>query len=110
MSADIPMIPFIDLKAQQARIRPQIDEAIRKVLDSGQYIMGPEVAELETELAKYSGAKYALACSSGTSALVLAMMVLGLKPNDAVFVPSFTFIATAEAVLLAGGRFEKGNH
>ncbi len=103
MSANTPSVPFIDLKAQQARIRPQIDEAIRRVLDSGQYIMGPAVEELETKLAEYTGAKYALTCSSGTSALVLAMMVLGVRPGDAVFVPSFTFIATAEAVLLAGG-------
>ena len=103
MSTNITSIPFIDLKAQQEKIRPQIDAAIQKVLDSGQYIMGPAVEELEMNLAKYTGAKYALTCSSGTSALVLAMMVLGLKPKDAVFVPSFTFIATAEAVLLAGG-------
>lgn len=95
-------IPFIDLQAQQNTIREKIDAAIAKVLDSGHYIMGEEIAELEQRLADYSGVKYALSCSSGTSALVLCLMALGVQKNDAVFVPSFTFIATAEAVLLAG--------
>ena len=103
MTQNNPSIPFIDLAAQQKFLRPQIDAAIAKVLDSGHYIMGQEVTDLETKLAEFTGAKHALVCSSGTSALVLAMMVLGVKKGDAVFVPTFTFIATAEAVILAGG-------
>jgi len=103
MTQNNPSIPFIDLAAQQKLLRPQIDAAIAKVLDSGHYIMGQEVTDLETKLAEFTGAKHALVCSSGTSALVLAMMVLGVKKGDAVFVPTFTFIATAEAVILAGG-------
>ncbi len=103
MTQNNPNIPFIDLAAQQKLLRPQIDAAIAKVLDSGHYIMGQEVTDLEAKLAEFTGAKHALVCSSGTSALVLAMMVLGVKKGDAVFVPTFTFIATAEAVILAGG-------
>ena len=103
MTQNNPSIPFIDLAAQQKLLRPQIDAAIAKVLDSGHYIMGQEVTDLEAKLAEFTGAKHALVCSSGTSALVLAMMVLGVKKGDAVFVPTFTFIATAEAVILAGG-------
>ena len=103
MTQNNPSIPFIDLAAQQKFLRPQIDAAIAKVLDSGHYIMGQEVTDLEAKLAEFTGAKHALVCSSGTSALVLAMMVLGVKKGDAVFVPTFTFIATAEAVILAGG-------
>lgn len=103
MTQNNSSIPFIDLAAQQKLLRPQIDAAIAKVLDSGHYIMGQEVTDLETKLAEFTGAKHALVCSSGTSALVLAMMVLGVKKGDAVFVPTFTFIATAEAVILAGG-------
>lgn len=95
-------IPFIDLKAQQAVIRTKLDTAIAKVLDSGMYIMGSEISELEARLADFSGAKYVLSCSSGTSALYLCLMAIGVNKNDAVFVPSFTFIATAESVLLAG--------
>ena len=103
MTQNNPSIPFIDLAAQQKFLRPKIDAAIAKVLDSGHYIMGQEVTDLEAKLAEFTGAKHALVCSSGTSALVLAMMVLGVKKGDAVFVPTFTFIATAEAVILAGG-------
>ncbi len=103
MTQNNPNIPFIDLAAQQKLLRPQIEAAISKVLDSGHYIMGQEVTDLEAKLAEFTGAKHALVCSSGTSALVLAMMVLGVKKGDAVFVPTFTFIATAEAVILAGG-------
>ena len=95
-------IPFIDLAAQQKCIRPQLDEAIAKVLDSGQYIMGKPVAELEEKLASFAGTKYAVSCASGTCALVLCLLAQHIKANDAVFVPSFTFIATAESVLLAG--------
>ncbi len=95
-------IPFIDLAAQQARIRPEIERRIRGVLDHGQYIMGPEVAELERGLAVFTGAKHAIAVSSGTDALLVAVMALGIGRGDAVFVPAFTFPATAEAIVVAG--------
>ncbi len=95
-------IPFIDLAAQQARIRPEIEQRIRAVLDHGQYIMGPEVAELERKLAAFAGAKHALGVSSGTDALLVAVMALGIGRGDAVFVPAFTFPATAEAIVVAG--------
>lgn len=95
-------IQLIDLAAQQARLRPEIDAAIARVLDHGAYIMGPEVAELERQLAAFCGVKYALACANGTDALLLALMALGVRPNDAVFCPSFTFAATAEVIPLLG--------
>jgi dTDP-4-amino-4,6-dideoxygalactose transaminase len=93
---------FIDLKAQQDQIRPLLDQAIKTVLDHGQYIMGPEIQTLEDNLADYCGAKFCLSCSSGTDALVLALMAKNIGPGDAVFVPSFTFAATAEVVVLLG--------
>ncbi|MBS1838930.1 MAG: DegT/DnrJ/EryC1/StrS aminotransferase family protein, partial [Actinobacteria bacterium] len=93
---------FIDLPAQQARLRPEIDRAIARVLDHGRYIMGPEVAELESALAEFSGAPHAISCASGTDALVMALMALGVGAGDAVFVPTFTFAATAEAVAALG--------
>lgn len=95
-------LPFIDLKSQQARIRPQIDQAFKRILDHGAYIMGPEVYELEGELAKFCGARHALTCSNGTDALALVLMALEVKPGDAVFVPTFTFAATAEVVAWMG--------
>src|SRR5512132_537034 len=95
-------IALIDLAEQQARIRQGLDTAIARVLDHGSYIMGPEVAELERALAAFCGAKHAITCASGTDALVLALMAKGLRPGDAVIVPSYTFCATAEAVCLLG--------
>ncbi len=95
-------IRFIDLPAQQQRIRAAIDQRIQKVLDHGQYIMGPEVAELEKGLAAYAGVKHALVCASGTDALLMALMAYGVKPGDAVITTAFTFIATAEVVSLLG--------
>ena len=97
-------IPFIDLKSQYKRAKKDIDIAIQTVLDHGQYIMGPEVAELEEQLADYIGVKHVLACSSGTDALVLPLMAKKLQKTDAVFTVSFTFFATAESVSLAGGQ------
>jgi dTDP-4-amino-4,6-dideoxygalactose transaminase len=88
---------FIDLAAQQKLIRPQIEAAIKKVLDHGQYIMGPEVKEFEGHLCEFTGAKHALTCANGTDALSLVLMAWGVGPGDAVFVPSFTYVATAEA-------------
>lgn len=95
-------VQFIDLAAQQARLRPQIDAAIARVLDHGAYIMGPEVAELERQMAAFCGVKHALACANGTDALQLALMALQVQPNDAVFCPSFTFAATAEVIPFLG--------
>lgn len=91
-------MPFIDLGAQQARIRAKLDTAIAKVLDEGSYIMGPEVKLFEEQLSAFCGAKHSLACANGTDALSLALMALGIKAGDAVLVPSFTFAATAEVV------------
>jgi len=88
---------FIDLAAQQNLIRSKIDLAIKKVLDHGQYIMGPEVKEFEKKLCDYTGSSYALSCANGTVALTLVLMAWGIGPGDAVFVPSFTYVATAEA-------------
>lgn len=96
-------IPFIDLKSQYQRAKHNIDAAIQKVLDHGQYIMGPEVHELERQLADYIGVKHVVACSSGTDALILPLMAKQLTKSDAVFTVSFTFFATAESVSLAGG-------
>lgn len=102
MTADAPPIPFIDLKAQQARIADGLRRRIDRVLDHGAYILGPEVAELEAALAGFTGARHCLSCSSGTDALLLPLMAWGVGPGDAVLVPSFTFVATAEVVVLAG--------
>lgn len=93
---------FVDLKAQQSRIRARIDAAIAGVLDHGQYIMGPEVAELERQLARFAGARHALSCASGTDALLIAMMVHGVGPGDAVLCPGFTYTATPETIALLG--------
>tara|TARA_R110001599_G_scaffold350098_1_gene579607 strand:- start:2737 stop:3861 length:1125 start_codon:yes stop_codon:yes gene_type:complete len=87
---------FIDLAAQQARLKPRIDARIAAVLGHGKYIMGPEVAELETELSAFCGAAHTITCANGTDALQLALMALRVGPGDAIFVPSFTFAATAE--------------
>ncbi len=95
-------IPFVDLKAQYARLKPEINARIQQVLDHGQYIMGPEVAELEAALANYSGARHAVGLSSGSDALLVPLIAAGIGTGHAVFLPSFTFTATAEMVLLAG--------
>lgn len=98
------MIDFIDLKAQQARIKTQIDAAIARVLAHGQYILGPEVAELEEKLATYTGAKHCITVANGTDALQIAQMALGIGPGDEVITPGFTYIATAETVTLLGAK------
>ena len=95
-------IDFAGLKAQYARIKPEVTRRIQTVLDHGQFILGPEVAELEAALAKRAGAKHAIGVSSGTDALIMALMAEGIGMGDAVFVPSFTFTASAEVVLLLG--------
>jgi dTDP-4-amino-4,6-dideoxygalactose transaminase len=95
-------INFIDLKAQQQAIYPQLTERIQAVLAHGQYILGPEVKELETKLAAYAGVKHALSCSSGTDALLMPLMAYGVTRGDAVFTTPFTFVATAEVIQLLG--------
>lgn len=98
------MIEFIDLKSQQARIKDKIDAGIQRVLDHGQYILGPEVAELEQRLAEFVGAKYCITCANGTDALQIAQMALNIGPGDEVITPGFTYIATAETVALLGAK------
>jgi UDP-2-acetamido-2-deoxy-ribo-hexuluronate aminotransferase len=93
---------FIDLKSQQQQISASLTENIRRVLAHGQYVMGPEVQELETRLAAYVGVKHAVSCSSGTDALLMPLMAYGVGPGDAIFTTPFTFIATAEVIQLCG--------
>jgi dTDP-4-amino-4,6-dideoxygalactose transaminase len=95
-------IAFIDLAAQQARIRPHLDSAIKGVLDHGNYVQGPEVAAFESALSQYTGVPHVLGCADGTDALTMVLMALDVGPGDAVFVPPFTFISTAEVVALRG--------
>src|SRR3989344_7710318 len=96
------MIPFIDLQSQRQRLGQPLADAILKVVRSGAYIMGPEIAQFEAELAAFGQAPHALSCGSGTEALVLPLMAWKVGPGDAVFCPSFTFAATAEAMPLVG--------
>lgn len=95
---------FIDLAAQQVRVKERIDSAIQRVLAHGQYILGPEVNELEDRLACYTGAKYCITCANGTDALQIAQMALGIGRGDEVITPGFTYIATAETVALLGAK------
>ncbi len=95
---------FIDLAAQQQRIRTNIEERIKKVLDHGQYIMGPEVRELEEKLAAYIGVKHAITCSSGTDALLIALMALDIGSGDEVITVPYTWISTAEVIALLGAE------
>lgn len=98
------MIEFIDLKKQQARIKDDIDVAIQGVLAHGQYILGPEVQELEAQLASFVGAKYCITCANGTDALQIALMALGVGAGDEVITPGFSYIATAEAAAVLGAK------
>jgi UDP-2-acetamido-2-deoxy-ribo-hexuluronate aminotransferase len=95
---------FIDLKAQYQLLKLQIDEGIQRVLEHGQYILGPEVEELEEKLAQYTGAKYCITVANGTDALQIAQMALGIGPGSEVITPGFTYIATAETVALLGAK------
>ncbi|NRB45981.1 MAG: aminotransferase class I/II-fold pyridoxal phosphate-dependent enzyme, partial [Verrucomicrobiales bacterium] len=95
---------FTDLKSQQARIREDIDERIKKVLDHGQYILGPEIEEMEEMLATYVGAKHCIGASSGTDTLLMALMALGIGPGDEVITVPYTWISTAEMIALIGAR------
>jgi UDP-2-acetamido-2-deoxy-ribo-hexuluronate aminotransferase len=96
------MMPFRDLKAQYQALKPQIDKAIQTVLDEGQFIMGRQVRELEESLAEYVGVKHCITCANGTDALLMVLMAWDIKAGDTVFVPDFTFFATAEVVALVG--------
>lgn len=93
---------FIDLSAQQARIKDRLDMRVQEVMAHGNYIMGPEVKELEDQLAAFCGAKHCITCANGTDALQLALMILNVGAGDAVFVPSFTFASTIEVIPLLG--------
>jgi dTDP-4-amino-4,6-dideoxygalactose transaminase len=95
-------VPFIDIGAQRRRLGSSIDEAVTRVLNHCQFINGPEVTQLEAELAKFSGAKHVVTCASGTDALLMVLMAKKVGPGDAVICPSFTFCATGEAVALTG--------
>ena len=100
----LPPLQFIDLKSQYAALRESINGRIQRVLDHGQYIMGPEVKELEDRLAAYTGAKHCITVASGTEALLISLMALDLKPGDEVITTPFTFAATAEMIVLLGGK------
>ena len=95
---------FSDLKFQYQRLKFDIDAGVQRVLDHGQYILGPEVAELEEKLVTYSGAKHCITVANGTDALQIAQMALGIGPGDEVIIPGFTYIAAAETVLLLGAK------
>lgn len=96
--------PFIDLKSQYEALKPQIQARINAVLEHGQYIMGPEVKELEAALQTYTGAKHCITVASGTEALLISLMAIGIKPGDEVITTPFTFVATAEVVVLLGAK------
>ena len=95
---------FIDLKAQYAALRGEVNARIQRVLDHGQYIMGPEVRELEERLAEYTGAKHCITVASGTEALLISLMALEIKPSDEIITTPFTFVATAETIVLLGAK------
>lgn len=97
-------IDFIDLKTQYATLRESINARIQKVLDHGQYIMGPEVRELEEKLVAYTGSRHCITVASGTEALLIALMALDIKPGDEVITTPFTFVATAEMIVLLGAK------
>ena len=95
-------IPFIDLQAQRRRIASELDRAVSAAVEGGQYVMGPQVRALEEQLAEYAGVKHCIACANGTDALMIVLRGWGIGPSDAVFVPAFTFAASAEVVALVG--------
>ena len=98
------MIPFIDLKAQYQALKTEINQGIQKVLDHGQYILGPEVGELEAQLCAHTGSAHCITVSSGTDALIVSLMALGIGAGDEVITTPFTFVATAEAIVLVGAK------
>jgi dTDP-4-amino-4,6-dideoxygalactose transaminase len=102
-SHPVQPIPFIDVAGQRKKLGRAIDDAVAKVLDHCQFILGPEVRELEAQLSAFAGVKHAISCASGTDALMLVLLAKGIGQGDAVFCPSFTFAATCETVALVGG-------
>ena len=96
------MIPIVDLNLQQAKIKSALDDNIQSVLNHGQYIMGPEVSKFETKLSNFVGAEHCVTCASGTDALLVSLLAMGVGPGDAVLTPAFSFIAAAEAIALTG--------
>jgi dTDP-4-amino-4,6-dideoxygalactose transaminase len=97
-------IPFIDLQAQRKRLGPSLMQAVEKAVEGGQWVMGPQVRELEAKLAEFAGVKHVLACANGTDALMIVLRAWNVGPGDAVFVPAFTFAASAEVVALVGAE------
>src|SRR3954447_7079639 len=95
-------IPFIDLQAQRRRIAPEIERAVKSAVEEGQWILGPQVRVLEEQLAEFAGVKHCVACANGTDALMIVLRAWDIGPDDAVFVPAFTFAASAEVVALVG--------
>src|ERR671938_1168376 len=95
---------FIDLKTQYRALKADIDARIQRVLDHGQFILGPEVREMEDKLAAYTGATHCVSVASGTEALLIALMALDIKPGDEVITSPFTFVATAEMIVLLGAK------
>src|SRR5262245_27555326 len=98
------MVPFVDLAAQYRGLKPEIDAAVLRVLESGQYALGPEVGEFERQFASYVGTRHAVAMNSGTSALHLALLAAGIGPGDEVITVPFTFVATAAVIAYVGAR------
>lgn len=96
-------IPLIDLSSQKSRLRLQLDSRLTRVLDHSKFVLGPEVQELEKRLCQYAGVAHAITCGSGTAALTMALLALGMKPGDAVLVPDLSFVATVEPIALLGG-------
>src|SRR5947207_15507538 len=95
-------IPFIDLQAQRKRLGASLERAISQAVEGGQWIMGPQVRALEEQLAEFAGVKHCVACANGTDALMIVLRAWNIGPGDAVFVPAFTFAASAEVVALVG--------
>ena len=96
------LIAFIDLQAQRRRLGAPLEAAIKAAVEGGQWILGPQVAQLERDLAAWAGVRHAIACANGTDALLLVLKAWDVGPGDAVFVPAFTFAASGEVVALAG--------
>src|SRR5207244_5807616 len=98
------LMEFTDIKTQYRALKDEIDARMRRVLDHGQYILGPEVRELEEKLAAYTGARHCVTVASGTEALLIALMALDVKPGDEIITTPFTFVATAEMIVLLGAK------
>src|SRR5215475_11341112 len=104
MSKELAVIPFLDLKAQYREIKPEVDAAVARVIDSAHFVLGPDVAAFEERFAAYCGTKHCVALNSGTSALHLALLAAGIGPGDEVITASMTFVATAAAILYCGAK------